>query len=213
MSARLLERQPIAGTAAAIGGTSAILSSVLDSEVQLALWQRARPPALDWIDTLDWDEIDDIDAELSAPDWTAEISSVLHEAGYPQSPDGDALARELAVCATEFASLMRCDQLNMRLEVIETDACRKFHMDHVTARLLMPLYGPGTQWIDTAHGSDAPINQLHVGDVAIFKGRLSVEQPSILHRSPPVAASGETRLLFVLNPPDTRAFPPESSPA
>lgn len=58
----------------------------------------------------------------------------------------------------------------LRFDMIETDACRKFHMDQVTTRLLMPLSGSGTQWIDVSLGSDAPINQFGVGDVEIFKG-------------------------------------------
>jgi hypothetical protein len=39
-----------------------------------------------------------------------------------------------------------------------------------------------------------------IGEVGIFKGRLWAEEPSILHRSPPIAASGERRLLLVLDP-------------
>ena len=213
MSAGLLERPSASCRAVVTGDTPATLSSIHDPAVQLALWQRARPEGLGWIDALDWDEIDDIDAEIGGPRWTVEISSLLYEAGYPQDLKGDALAQDLTACATQFASLMDCERLNMRLEVVETDACRKFHMDYVTARLLMSLHGPGTQWIDTTLGSDAPVNQLGVGDVAIVKGRVAVEQPQILHRSPPVAASKTARLLFVLNPPATRSPAPEGLPA
>lgn len=210
MSAAHLERPTVLGRtcgSAAIEDAATVLASINRPEVQLALWQRPRPSALDWIDALNWDDIDDINAQISGPDWAGTISAQLCDAGYLQGADSEALMQELTVCARTFAQLMHCDQLNMRLEVIETDACRKFHMDYVTARLLMPLHGPGTQWTDTAFGSDAPIHQLGIGDVAIFKGRLAVEQPRILHRSPPVGASGETRLLFVLNPARDRASP------
>jgi len=189
------------GLVAVIGDREDILSAILDPGVQLALWQRGRPDTLDWIDTLDWDEIDDIDTDIVGPHWAAQLWQFLCDAAYPQTGAGHAFVQELAQRVAQFAALFRLDRLHMRLEVIETDACRKFHMDYVTARLLMPLSGPGTQWIEADHGSDAPIHQLGAGDVAIFKGRKLVDEPAILHRSPPVAGAGQTRLLFVLDPP------------
>ncbi|WP_298198254.1 DUF1826 domain-containing protein [Novosphingobium sp.] len=198
MSTAILERAPNVG-AAIIGKVAAVLRSIHHPEVQLAIWQRERPQALEWIDGLDLNTIEVIDTQIPASDCAPEISALLDGAGYPCGQDRDALAIELAAHAAGFALLMGCERLHMRLEVIDTDACRKFHMDYVTARLLMPLHGPGTQWIETAYGSDAPVNQLGLGHVAIFKGRLSVEEPAILHRSPPVASTGTMRLLFVLN--------------
>lgn len=203
MSTMVMDQRPTVG-AAAIGQAPSILSSILKPTVQLVLWQRLRPDTLGWIDALDWTEIDDINSEVTGPEWSIGIAALLSEAGYPQSAAGNALTRELSERAAAFAALLKCDRLNLRLEVIETDACRKFHMDSVTARLLMPLHGPGTQWIDTTLGEDAPVNQLTPGDVAIFKGRRAVEVPTILHRSPPIATTGETRLLLALTPSEDK---------
>jgi hypothetical protein len=84
--------------------------------------------------------------------------------------------------------------------VIETDACRKFHADQVTVRLLMPLVGPGTQWVHANAEPQVPEGELRIGDVGLFKGRVWAEEPVILHRSPPIAAMGITRLLLVIDP-------------
>jgi hypothetical protein len=43
------------------------------------------------------------------------------------------------------------------------------------------------------------INTMAAGDVGLFKGRHWTEAPAI-HRSPPIAETGETRLLLVLDP-------------
>lgn len=211
MTTAMPETPGVTARAVAIGDTSDILPAILDPAVELALWQRLRPDTLDWIDALEWDEIDDVSAHIAGPQWIEAIGPLLTDAGYPQTDAGHLLAMELAERAEEFAALMGCERLHLRLEVIETDACRKFHMDYVTARLLMPLHGPGTQWIEAARGSDAPINQLGLGDVAIFKGKRLVEEPAILHRSPPVAASRQTRLLCVINPLES-AVEPEPCP-
>lgn len=200
MKTAMLDRPGISDGPIRIGAEPDILAAILDPEVQLALWQRQRPASLEWLDALDWDGIDDIDIGIDGPDYRASVCRLLCDAGYPQSPDGDALIDDIARLAWCFGRMMGCERLRLRLEVVETDACRKFHMDYVTARLLMPLVGPGTQWIDVRDGGDAPFRQLDLGHVGIFKGRLAVEAPAILHRSPPVAASGETRLLLALNP-------------
>jgi hypothetical protein len=111
---------------------------------------------------------------------------------------GLALVDEIADLARCFARLTGCTALRLRLEVVETDACRKFHVDQLCARLLCTLSGPGTQWIEAGGGSQ--VMQMAAGEVGIFKGRLWAEEPAILHRSPPIAALGDTRLLLVLDP-------------
>ncbi len=88
--------------------------------------------------------------------------------------------------------------MKLRLEVVETDACRRFHADFVTYRLLTTYCGAATQWVRSTQPET--IETLRAGDVAIFNGRVLLEEPTILHRSPPIAGTGETRLLLVIDP-------------
>ncbi|WP_232495528.1 DUF1826 domain-containing protein [Novosphingobium kaempferiae] len=178
----------------------AVLGRIHDSHVQLALWQRPRPNDLDWLDTLDFDEIDDVQETLVVESLTSTLPAALVEAGYPEGSH-TALALEITGLARSYARIMDVGSIRMRLEIVETDACRKFHMDNVKARLLMPLTEPGTQWIEAEAGPDAPINHLRAGDVGMFKGRVWAETPAILHRSPPISGTGVARLLLVLDLP------------
>jgi hypothetical protein len=43
------------------------------------------------------------------------------------------------------------------------------------------------------------VRQLLAGEVALFKGRLLTDSP-IIHRSPPIAGTGQRRLVLVINP-------------
>lgn len=164
---------------------------------QLALWQRQRPDHLAWMDRLDWETISDLDFTAEMRRIVPELAHGLACAGYPQGPDCAALHAELVQIVHMFAAIMDRTSVRIRLEVVETDACRKFHADHVTARLLMTLHGPGTQWIHVDTPDD--IQHMALGEIGLFKGRLWQEQPDILHRSPPICASGETRLLLVVD--------------
>ena len=175
-----------------------ILARIWEPEVHLVLWQRPLLEALAALAALVWDEIDDIDEVVSRDALATSVPELIADAGY-----GDMalpLSREIVALSERFAAIMDCPWLKLRLEVVETDACRRFHADNVAARLLMPLVGPGTQWIHA--GTEGAIHELRPGEVGLFKGWQWTDEPRILHRSPPVAATGETRLLFALNHAD-----------
>ena len=186
--------------AVAVGTDTAVLERIVVPNTHLAIWSRPRPARLAWVDGLGWDMIDDLDFPAAVETLETDVAEGLEEAGYPQDDGSLALCDEIVSLARRFAAIVDCDTTKVRLEVVETNACSKFHADAVTARLLTTLSGPGTQWIDVA-ASDR-IHQLSVGDIAIFKGRLEAEEPAILHRSPPIAGTGDTRLLLVIDPFD-----------
>ncbi|WP_010545056.1 DUF1826 domain-containing protein, partial [Sphingomonas elodea] len=163
-----------------------VLQLVTRPEVHLVVWRRPLPASLEWLSRLDWSRIDDLDFVAGVDRLEAEIGGGLAEAGYPAGARGDALLDEIAGHARRFAAIHSLDAVTIRLEVIDTDACRKFHADYVTARLLATLVGPGTQWIYGIAPTDAPVRQLRTGDVGIFKGRLGADPLAILHRSPPL---------------------------
>lgn len=83
----------------------------------------------------------------------------------------------------------------------------RFHADYVRARTITTYVGQGTQWIDAARkiGDTPPdddgIRRIETGAVAVFEGRLWLANPAVLHRSPPIAGSGERRLVLVIDPP------------
>lgn len=177
-----------------------VLDRIMAEGVELAVWRRSRPTALAWLDALAWNTIDDLDFPIALSAIAHELAEGLAEAGYPAGGGTVALRDDIAAHARRFAAIIGCDSVRLRLEVVETDACRRFHADLVPARLLTTLVGPGTQWIEA--GLPEQIHQLAAGDVAIFKGLRWVEEPVILHRSPPVTATGDTRLLLAIDPFD-----------
>jgi len=178
----------------------AVLATAAQPYVHLAVWHRRFPEALDWLGSLDWSAIDDCERTSRVEVLAVTIADALAAAGYPYGARGTALCDEIVGLARYFAGALTLDAVTVRLEVIETDACRKFHADYVAARLLCTLVGQGTQWRYGPDTADTPIRQLRTGDVAIFKGRLSTETPAILHRSPPILGTGETRLLLAIDP-------------
>ena len=103
-----------------------------------------------------------------------------------------------------FAAVSRARHLAIRLEVVSGPACRRFHQDHVRARLLCSYRGPGTELapetVDRDSGSAALC--LGTGHVAVLRGhRHPLGAGRVLHRSPQ-GVTGRRLLLAADADPD-----------
>ncbi len=178
----------------ASGAEAEVLDSISHPETALAIWERDLPAGLgEALTLLDFDEIDDMAVGLIAGET---LDEALHAAGYSGTAVA-ALAADIAMLALRHLEMMGVGRLALRLEVVETDACRRFHADYVTVRTICTYVGPGTQWHRIAE-PDA-IGTVATGSVAVFKGRLLLDPPTVLHRSPPIMASGGRRLMLVID--------------
>lgn len=176
---------------------SALGAALADPACQLAICHRHADPELGAITTLAFTALASIDTILPVAGLDIALSSALADAGYP-APLGGALSRDITDLARLHAAIRGVAAVRVRLDWIVGDACRRFHMDYVTTRLLVTYRGAGTQWIEAARPDR--IRQLPGNAVALLKGRLLVAEPTILHRSPPVADDGDARLLLVVDP-------------
>lgn len=113
--------------------------------------------------------------------------------------------------AVRFVDASGSTEIAIKLERITDDACRRLHFDYVAHRLVCTYRGPGTEWLPPHH-------QAALGDerdavpqawlvpvprfaAALFAGRLSPGARPILHRSPPIAGTGQVRLVLTINEP------------
>lgn len=178
-----------------LGHDRSSLDAIARPDAALAIWWRSLPDALRAaLAFLDLDMVDDVSLDLAAGE---AIDGALADAGYAD-PIATLLAEDIGLLVRRHAALIGEDRLRLRLEVVETDACRRFHADFVTLRLLCSYVGPGTQWC-RADAADA-VCEVPTGAVAVFKGRLLLDPPTILHRSPPISATGERRLVLAIDP-------------
>lgn len=188
---------------ALIAGNAAALEAIRDPDISLAIWERSVPT--DMIALLT-PEIGQVRLTSALEGLPAPLHAALDDVNYPIGAMRSALEEDIVQLAHRFAIVMRTDAVEIRLERVTTNACRKWHADYVTARLITTYVGQGTQWIDGDGSSPCDcgephdLRQLAAGDVAIFKGRHWDEARAAIHRSPPIEGSGEQRLLLVINP-------------
>lgn len=147
------------------------------------------------------------------PDFAVAFGELAELTGF------DAFVADVTELAEIYTTLMGCDVLGVRLQVLRKPMCPRFHVDRVGIRLLCTYTGPATEWLDDtaadrallgpgAKGlADADsglirdphlIHGMRPGDVALLKGELfpGNEGRGVIHRSP----HGNTpRLLFSLD--------------
>ena len=131
------------------------------------------------------------------------IAAAFERAGTPASANQDYLANDAIDLAKAFTSAMDVAHLRIRFDVINNNACRNFHLDQVTARLVCTYRGAGTQYKRAQPDTDPEqIFDVPTGSPIILRGASwqSDQKTGIVHRSPPIEGSGQTRLLYVLDP-------------
>ncbi|MBV6633712.1 MAG: DUF1826 domain-containing protein [Alphaproteobacteria bacterium] len=143
-----------------------------------------------------------------------EIGMMLEEC-YQQPADSDeatqtrqALANDMTHLAEMFQGITKSKFLDVRIQLVRSDACRFWHRDSVDYRLLCTYYGPGTQWVNPELGAEVlaerdswsgPCHDMMAGDVSLFAGSCAMGKTGIVHRSPPIKAQGKTRLVLCIN--------------
>lgn len=178
------------------------LTAIHEADCAAVIWARPACPVLsDWLATLPEAQLPQA-REILRP---AAIRPALERicAHLSDTPARAALIDSTATLAAQFADVMHAPWLRLRLEVVTGNACRKFHIDNVTARLVCTFRGTGTQ-IGLADGGAEPevIHTVAQGQPIVLRGaRWPATPPRALkHRSPPIEGTGETRLLLVLDP-------------
>lgn len=190
-----------------IRGTDAtVLDRIGDPGCAAAIWACGRDAALGrWLDGLSAAFLPRTRRVLRPDQVGAAVLDACDAALTPQPDRCRALADLVQDLANGFAAAMGVRWLRLRLDAVDTDGCRRFHRDVVRARLLCTLRGSGTEFGIATDSTAEPdrIERMATGDVGVFRGTL---WPGgvlpLVHRSPPIAGRGETRLLLVLDPLD-----------
>jgi len=174
-----------------------------------AIWQRQPTPTFQtWIDELDPGVLPSARLILRPQEVRTALSDLFDAAQTPEGPHRKHLIEDIGTLTRVFCKIMDPPFVRLRLERITSNACRRFHIDAVTARLICTYRGTGTQYGISTDGEE-PQRVFTVPAAApiLLRGTLWSEEPrsGLLHRSPPIEGTGETRYVLIVNP----VFDPE----
>ncbi len=198
------ERVEEVRTGVAVADTAEDLSAIHRPGCAAAIWRRPPLPGFQsWIDALAPERLPKARVILRPENLRETVIHICDASGTPDCRERERLVDDVSALADIFVDLIPAPYLRLRFDVITTNACRKFHIDAVTARLICTYRGTGTQYgISTDGAEPRHVYTVPTGVPILLRGTLWPEGPKsgLLHRSPPIEGTGETRLVLVLDP-------------
>jgi len=197
------------------GPTPQTLASILEDEINLAVWQRQLPLHVaefaSLLLSLDEPYAEALSLELPDEDSEPDLSGLASEYRDLQGHEG--FIADLNWLTGAFACLLGARRIGLRLRVLDKAMCPRFHVDHVPVRLITTYAGIGSEWLKEGEmdrrqlgkplaepQEKSRIQQLTSGEVALLKGEKwhGNEGFGLIHRSPR-PAPGERRLMLTLD--------------
>lgn len=181
------------------------LSKIANDSYPAVLWQRQEtPPFQAWLNGLNPALLPKIRLVIPKDNIRTVIEETFEKSSIPNCYERALFIQDIGILADTFAIIMKVPYLRLRLDVITTNACKKFHIDYLDARLICTYRGTGTQFGIAEDNEAEPqtISQAPTGAPMLMRGKKWPTQPNInfLHRSPPIAGTGEHRVVLVLDP-------------
>lgn len=173
-------------------------SELVHDTVDAAFWARETPPGvLQWLENVGPDSWPRGRFVLTPLDVQACLTDLFAATGVDATPALLWLQEDVTHLAHSVQKLIGSTRIRLRLETIFDNACSKFHIDNVVARLICTYYGPGTEL--SLQDQDLPC-AVPTGAPVLLKGKrwLGGEVPALRHRSPPIEGTGKARLVLVI---------------
>ena len=186
-----------------------VLATILRDQVQLSIWKRTLPLCLTtWLKNLPTHQLPNLRILARHSELKEQLERALDHCEMPEEPMRRIFVTDIGELVSHFAAIVDDDYVDIRLETVTHNSCWKFHRDYVEARLLTTYLGPATEWVQPDYSEQAlleqmkysgPIERMKTHHVSIFKGSCLGTDSGVVHRSPPIAGTGQTRVLLCLN--------------
>ena len=158
-----------------------------------------------WLDTLPVNQLPTGRIVLPVLKVRSAVTELMNISEMPDCAERQLLLDDICLLAHEFHKLCASSYLRLRFDVVTTNKCPKFHIDHVAARLLCTYRGVGTEYIFLDE-QKRPAEIFTTPNCAAFVLRGTTWSTdctnNLVHRSPKIYSENETRLLLVIDPVD-----------
>ena len=193
-----------------------MLHRILEPEVNLVLWQRSPSSSIAReLASLEASDLPDVRCPTSQASFDTDVNELLQQRGLDPTVFED-WRGDMHRLASFYFAVSGEREVTLRLVTTDDDDCRRFHFDRTHLRLLCTYRGPGTEWLPDEQVDREAQRTGSPNDAIIRFGEPSVFQPfwagilkgdafpgntghGLIHRSPAIAATGQTRVLFCLD--------------
>ena len=182
------------------------LVQLFDGSTAGVIWRRRVHKRMQsWLDTLPVDQLPTGRIVLPVVKVRSAVTELMNISEMPDCAERQLLLDDICLLAHEFDELFAPAYLRLRFDVLTTNKCPKFHIDHVAARVLCTYRGAGTEY-SFLDDQKRPAEIFSAPNCAAFALR-GTKWPTncannLVHRSPEITDQNETRLVFVIDSAD-----------
>ena len=182
------------------------LIQLFDGNTAGVIWRRRVHKRMQsWLDTLPSDQLPTGRIVLPVSQVRSAVTELMNISEMPDCAERKLLLDDICLLAHEFNELFAPAYLRLRFDVVTTNKCPKFHIDHVAARLLCTYRGVGTEYsfLDDQKRPAEIFTTPNCAAIVLRGTKWPTEcANNLVHRSPEINDVNETRLLFVIDPVD-----------
>ncbi len=191
-------------------GRAADLAAVKQPDITLALWRWSPTEQLtQFVNSLDVQDIPHERVLVQVTNAKQILFNMLRAQAAGNYKGVDAFISDIVMQCETFSKISGSPIVDIRIDHVRGNACRKFHRDNVPLRMICTYRGPGTEIVPDVHADEAiktqadyrgPKFDLPQYAVALFKGAWQSTTGTV-HRSPPIEGQNISRLVVCLNTP------------
>jgi len=171
-----------------------------DSAVDAIIHQRPYPDDVQrWLSSLSAEALPEGRYLLNLADAGRCLADAFAANGVEMNAAMKWVCDDVAMLAQRVMDVSPAPLLRLRLDPVFDNACSKFHIDNVHARLICTYRGLGTEVCFSDNGVKI-IRPIETGDAILLKGKLWPQSNDVQlkHRSPQIEGTGQVRWLVVL---------------
>ena len=182
------------------------LVHLFDGNTAGVIWRRRMQERVQsWLDALPVDQLPTGRIVLPVSQVRSAVTELMNMSEMPDCSERQLLLDDVCLLAHEFNELFAPAYLRLRFDVVTTNKCPKFHIDHVAARLLCTYKGVGTEYsfLDDQKRPAEIFTTPNCAAIVLRGTKWPTDcANNLVHRSPEINDVNEARLLFVIDPVD-----------
>ena len=179
------------------------LIQLFDGNTAGVIWRRRVHKRMQsWLDTLPADQLPTGRIVLPVSQVRSAVTELMNISEMPDCAERKLLLDDICLLAHEFNELFAPAYLRLRFDVVTTNKCPKFHIDHVAARLLCTYRGVGTEYsfLDDQKRPAEIFTTPNCAAIVLRGAKWPTDRANnLVHRSPEINDVNETRLLLVID--------------
>ena len=179
------------------------LVHLFDGNTAAVIWRRRMQERVQsWLDALPVDQLPTGRIVLPVSQVRSAVTELMNISGMPNCAERQLFLDDICLLAHEFDELFAPTYLRLRFDVVTTNKCPKFHIDHVAARLLCTYRGVGTEYsfLDDQKRPAEIFTTPNCAAIVLRGAKWPTDRANnLVHRSPVINDVNETRLLLVID--------------